>query len=81
MGLWQDFCIYSPTFPFFIGILLSALLGGVLARLGLGIIFRSKASTSGTEYHSDYCKALVGFNIGQTSLALNLLVVGLQAAE
>lgn len=74
------FLYLFTCFPFFIGDpLLSALLGGVLNGLGLGIIFRSKASTGGTDIIAIIVKRLWGFNIGQTSLALNLLVVGLLA--
>jgi uncharacterized membrane-anchored protein YitT (DUF2179 family) len=67
-------------FPFLIGDpLLSALLGGVLSGLGLGIIFRSKASSGGTDIIAIIVKRLWGFNIGQTSLVLNIFVVGLLA--
>jgi len=67
-------------FPFMIGDpLLSALLGGVLNGLGLGIIFRSKASSGGTDIIAIIVKRLWGFNIGHTSLMVNLLVVGLLA--
>lgn len=67
-------------FPFLIGDpLLSALLGGALSGLGSGIIFRSKASSGGTDIIAIIVKRLWGFNIGQTSLVVNLLVVGLLA--
>lgn len=67
-------------FPFPIGDpLLSALLGGVLSGVGLGIVFRSKASSGGTDIIAIIVKRLWGFNIGQTSLALNLLVIALLA--
>lgn len=66
--------------PFQIGDpLLAAILGGTLTGLGLGIIFRSKASSGGTDIIAIIVKRLWGFNIGQTSLALNLIVVGLLA--
>lgn len=67
-------------FPFLIGDpLLSAILGGVLSGVGLGIVFRSKASSGGTDIIAIIVKRLWGFNIGQTSLALNLLVIAVLA--
>lgn len=59
--------------------LLAAILGGAITGLGLGIIFRSKASSGGTDIIAIIVKRLWGFNIGQTSLVFNLLVVGLLA--
>jgi uncharacterized membrane-anchored protein YitT (DUF2179 family) len=42
-------------------------------------VFRSKASSGGTDIIAIIVKRLWGFNIGQTSLALNLLVIALLA--
>lgn len=56
---------------------LAAVLGGVLAGIGTGIIFRSKGSSGGTDIIAVIIKRYWGYNIGQTVFASNLIVLTL----
>lgn len=57
--------------------LLVAVFGGVVAGVGSGIIFRSKGSTGGIDIIAVLIKRRWGLNIGQTTFAGNLVVIGL----
>jgi len=57
--------------------LLSALLGGVIAGLGSGIILHSKGSTGGLDIIAVMIRRFRGYNIGQVTFASNLLVLTL----
>ncbi|HCS73116.1 MAG TPA: YitT family protein, partial [Clostridiales bacterium] len=57
--------------------LLSALLGGVIAGVGSGIILHSKGSTGGLDIIAVLIRRFRGYNIGQVSFASNLLVLTL----
>ncbi|HNX28966.1 MAG TPA: YitT family protein [Syntrophomonadaceae bacterium] len=54
---------------------LAAVLGGVLSGTGSGLIFRSKGSTGGLDIVAVIIRLSWGFNIGQTFLAFNILVL------
>ncbi|MDD3024276.1 MAG: YitT family protein [Syntrophomonadaceae bacterium] len=56
---------------------LAAVLGGILAGIGTGIIFRSKGSSGGTDIIAVIVKRYWGYNIGQTVFVSNLLVIAL----
>lgn len=57
--------------------LLSALLGGVIAGTGSGIILHSKGSTGGVDIIAVLFRRYRGYNIGQVSFASNLLLLTL----
>jgi len=57
--------------------LLSALLGGVIAGIGSGIILHSKGSTGGLDIIAVLVRRFRGYNIGQISFASNLLILTL----
>jgi len=86
------FIVYSLigtlVLTFFLGILkplewnlndslLSALLGGVIAGIGSGIILHSKGSTGGLDIIAVMVRRFRGYNIGQVSFTSNLLVLTL----
>ncbi len=86
------FIVYSLigtlVLTFFLGILkplewnlndslLSALLGGVIAGVGSGIILHSKGSTGGLDIIAVMVRRFRGYNIGQVSFTSNLLVLTL----
>lgn len=86
------FVIYSLigtiALTFFLGVLkptdwtlndnlLSALLGGVIAGIGSGIILHSKGSTGGLDIIAVLVRRFRGYNIGQVTFASNLLVLTL----
>ncbi|MDD4562697.1 MAG: YitT family protein [Syntrophomonadaceae bacterium] len=57
--------------------LLSAVLGGVIAGVGSGIIMHSKGSTGGLDIIAVLVRRFRGYNIGQVYFASNLLVLTL----
>jgi len=57
--------------------LLSALLGGVIAGTGSGIILHSKGSTGGLDIIAVLVRRFRGYNIGQVTFISNLLVLTL----
>lgn len=86
------FIIYSligtAALSFFLGVLkpgdwtlndnlLSALLGGVIAGVGSGIILHSKGSTGGLDIIAVLIRRFRGYNIGQVTFGSNLLVLTL----
>ncbi|MGI5922033.1 MAG: YitT family protein [Syntrophomonadaceae bacterium] len=58
-------------------VLLAAILGGVLNGLGTGINLRSKGSTGGLDIIAAIIKRFWGFNIGETSLVLNIAIIAI----
>ena len=76
---WQIFVFIHLLSLFHRGSSAFGFIGRCIGRAGLGHHLSQQGINRWDRYHSYYCKALVGFNIGQTSLALNLLVVGLLA--
>jgi uncharacterized membrane-anchored protein YitT (DUF2179 family) len=55
--------------------LLSALLGGVLGGLAVGIILRSKGSSGGTDIIAVIVKRFWGYSFAETSFTVNLMVI------
>ncbi|MEW6183201.1 MAG: YitT family protein [Bacillota bacterium] len=54
---------------------LSSLYGGVLLGLGLGVVFRAKASTGGTDLAAAILRSYVGINVGQLLFFIDGTVV------
>lgn len=86
----RRFIIYSVfgagMLTFFLGILknvnfgiddlfLAAVFGGVLTGIGSGLIFRSKGSTGGLDIIAVIIRRYQGYNIGQTFLIFNVLII------
>lgn len=63
--------------PFTSDPLLAAIYGGVLSGLGLGIVFRAKATTGGTDLAAQLLHKFVGLTIGQGLLGIDFLVIAL----
>jgi uncharacterized membrane-anchored protein YitT (DUF2179 family) len=58
-------------------LLLSAVFGGVLTGLGIGLVLRSKGSTGGTDIIAVIVRRFWGHNFGQTYLLTNLAILAL----
>ena len=55
--------------------------GGLLDGLGLGLVFRGKGTTGGTDVLARIAHRFLGLGIGQTLLALNLLIFSAAAFQ
>jgi len=56
-------------------VLLASVFGGVLVGLGLGLVFRSKATTGGTDFAAAIVRSYVGINVGQLLFLIDASVV------
>lgn len=63
--------------PFTSDLLLAAIYGGVLSGLGLGIVFRAKATTGGTDLAAQLLHKFVGLTVGQGLLGIDFIVIAL----
>jgi uncharacterized membrane-anchored protein YitT (DUF2179 family) len=57
--------------------LLSCLYGGVLNGIGMGIVFRNRASQGGVDIVAVIVKKYFSMNLGSTSLMINVIVVAI----
>lgn len=57
--------------------LLSCLYGGVLNGLGMGIVFRNRASQGGVDIVAVILKKYFSINLGRTSLIINFVVIAI----
>ncbi|HAG07679.1 MAG: hypothetical protein XD69_0980 [Clostridia bacterium 62_21] len=55
--------------------LLASLYGGVLVGVGLGLVFRAKGTTGGTDFAAAILRTYLGINVGQILFAIDGLVV------
>lgn len=60
-------------------VLLAAILGGVLNGIGTGISLRCKGSTGGLDIIAAIVKRYWGYSFGVTTLAFNLVIIGIFA--
>lgn len=58
-------------------LLLNSLYGGVLAGIGLGVVFRFKGTTAGTDLAAAILNKLFGINVGQALMAVDFFVIAL----
>lgn len=58
-------------------VLLSCLYGGVLNGIGMGIVFRNRASQGGVDIVAVIMKKHFSMNLGSTSLIINFVIVGI----
>lgn len=56
-------------------VLLSCLYGGVLNGIGMGIVFRNRASQGGIDIVAVIVKKYFSINLGRTSLIINFIIV------
>lgn len=77
------FSVFIDTFAFLRDIiyiddvLLSCIYGGVLNGIGMGIVFRNRASQGGVDIVAVILKKYLSVNLGTTSLLINIAVVTL----
>lgn len=57
--------------------LLSCLYGGVLSGIGMGIVFRNRASQGGIDIVAVIAKKYFSMNLGTTSLIINIIIVAI----
>ncbi len=57
--------------------LLASIYGGLLAGLGLGVVFRAKATTGGTDLAAHLLHKFLGFTVGQGLLGIDFIVIAL----
>ena len=57
--------------------LLSCLYGGVLNGIGMGIVFRNRASQGGVDIIAVILKKYLSINLGRTSLIINFVVLAI----
>ena len=55
--------------------------GGLLDGLGLGLVFRGRGTTGGTDVIARIAQRFLGLGIGQTLLILNVLIFGVAAFQ
>ncbi|SMC40590.1 YitT family protein [Sporomusa malonica] len=58
-------------------LLLNSLYGGVLAGVGMGIVFKFKGTTAGTDLAAAIINKLTGISIGQALLGVDFFVIAL----
>ncbi|MCQ1531055.1 YitT family protein [Lutispora saccharofermentans] len=56
-------------------IMLSSIYGGILNGIGMGIVFRNRASQGGIDIIAVIIKKYMSINIGSTSLTINFIIV------
>lgn len=56
-------------------LLLSSLYGGVLAGVGMGLVFRFKGTTAGTDLAAAILNKLFGISVGQALLSVDFFVI------
>lgn len=61
--------------------LLVIVYGGLVDGLGLGLVFRGRGSTGGTDVLARIANRFLGLGIGQTLLALNVLIFAVAAFQ
>ena len=70
--------LLAPYIPVITGdLLLSSIYGGVMAGIGLGIVFRFEGSTAGTDLAAAILNKLFGFSIGQALLGIDFFVIAI----
>jgi uncharacterized membrane-anchored protein YitT (DUF2179 family) len=84
-AFWMDFLTYllGQDDPLQLGdqLLLASIFGGVLIGLGLGLIFRSRATSGGTDIVAMMINKFTGLPLGQLMIILDssIVLVGLAA--
>ncbi|MDD3526658.1 MAG: YitT family protein [Bacteroidales bacterium] len=84
-AFWMDFLTYllGQDDPLQLGdqLLLASIFGGVLIGLGLGLIFRSRATSGGTDIVAMIINKFTGLPLGQLMIILDssIVLVGLAA--
>lgn len=58
-------------------LLLNSLYGGVLSGIGMGIVFKFKGTTAGTDLAAAIINKLTGISVGKALLAVDLFVIAL----
>lgn len=76
-SVFIDMFSFMKDFIYIDDVLLSCLYGGVLNGIGMGIVFRNRASQGGVDIVAVILKKYFSINLGTTSLLINIAVVTL----
>lgn len=77
----SSFSFFIDAFSFLRGmhiiddVMLSCIYGGILNGIGMGIVFRNRASQGGVDIIAVIVKKYMSVNIGSTSLIINFMIV------
>jgi len=76
-SVFIDMFSFLKDFIYIDDVLLSCVYGGVLNGIGMGIVFRNRASQGGVDIVAVILKKYFSINLGTTSLLINIAVVTL----
>lgn len=76
-SVFIDIFSFMKDFVYIDDVLLSCVYGGVLNGIGMGIVFRNRASQGGVDIVAVIFKKYFSINLGTTSLLVNIAVVAL----
>lgn len=76
-SIFIDMFSFLKDFVFIDDVLLSCIYGGVLNGIGMGIVFRNRASQGGVDIVAVILKKYFSTNLGTTSLLINIAVVSI----
>ncbi len=76
-SVFIDIFSFMKDFVYIDDVLLSCVYGGVLNGIGMGIVFRNRASQGGVDIVAVIFKKYFSINLGTTSLLVNIAVVTL----
>ncbi len=74
-SVFIDFFSFLRNAVYIDDTLLSCLYGGVLNGIGMGIVFRNRASQGGIDIVAVIVKKYLSINLGQTSLIINIIIM------
>lgn len=74
LGFFVDFFSARLT-PLTSDLLLSSIYGGVLVGIGMGVVFRFKGTTGGTDLAARLINKYIKVSLGQSLLAIDFLVI------
>lgn len=79
-ALSVDLIAYFNFFPHVTdNLLLAAIYGGIIAGLGLGIVFRCNASTGGSDLAAQICNHYFNISVGKAILIIDFCIIALAA--
>ena len=78
-SIFIDVFSFLRTMIYIDDIMLSCIFGGILNGVGMGIVFRNRASQGGIDIISVIVKKYWSLNLGSTSLIINFIIVSFAA--
>lgn len=78
-SVFIDVFSFLKTMIYIDDVMLSCIFGGILNGVGMGIVFRNRASQGGIDIISVIVKKYWSINLGSTSLIINFIIVSFAA--